>query len=58
MKYYYELTKSGLVLGNIITVIAGFLLGSQIIQGAPVNIWLLLATLVGIALVMASRSLR
>ncbi|HUC31521.1 MAG TPA: heme o synthase [Candidatus Paceibacterota bacterium] len=58
MKDYYELTKSGLVFGNVITVIAGFLLGARVVQGASgtlsVNLWLLLATLVGISLVMAS----
>lgn len=60
MKYYYELTKSGLVFGNLVTVIAGFLLGTRVTQGETavtvlaVNWWLLLATIVGIALVMAS----
>lgn len=60
MKYYYELTKSGLVFGNVITVIAGFLLGTSVLatQGAavatPIDLWRLLATLVGISLVMAS----
>ncbi len=58
MKYYYELTKSGLVFGNVITVIAGFLLGARDVQAAggalSINFWLLFATLVGISLVMAS----
>ncbi|HEY5220947.1 MAG TPA: heme o synthase [Candidatus Paceibacterota bacterium] len=58
MKYYYELTKSGLVFGNLVTVIAGFLLGARIVHGIlgilPINWGLLLATVVGIALVMAS----
>ena len=58
MKYYYELTKSGLVFGNLITVIAGFLLGARTLQGAGggllVNVWLLFAALVGIFFVMAS----
>lgn len=58
MKKYYELTKSGLVFGNLITVIAGFLLGARVAQGTSgilsVNLWLLLATVVGITLVMAS----
>lgn len=58
IKRYYELTKSGLVFGNLFTVIAGFLLGARVIQGAggmvAINAWSLLATLVGIALVMAS----
>ncbi len=57
MKYYYELTKSGLVFGNLITVIAGFLLGARVIQGMDgrilsVNFLLLVATVVGIAFVM------
>lgn len=57
MKYYYELTKSGLVFGNIITVLAGFLLGAQVLRNAtavPVSVWLLIATVAGICLVMAS----
>ncbi|HUC01520.1 MAG TPA: heme o synthase [Candidatus Paceibacterota bacterium] len=58
MKYYYELTKSGLVFGNLITVIAGFLLGARtvaIVNGIlPVDPWLLFATCAGIACVMAS----
>lgn len=51
LKEYYALLKGGLVLGNIITVIAGFLLASK---GEPINFGLLLATIVGIYLVMAS----
>jgi len=57
MKYYYELTKAGLVFGNIITVLAGFLLGTQTLRdsgGTPVSVWLLVATVVGIVFVMAS----
>jgi protoheme IX farnesyltransferase len=58
MKYYYELTKPGMVFGNVITVIAGFLLGARMLYGMdgvlPVNVWLLLLTVVGICLVMAS----
>lgn len=61
MKRYYELAKSGLVFGNLITVIAGFLLGARTLADTEgfsgvltVNIWPLLATLAGIALVMAS----
>jgi heme o synthase len=53
IKEYYELAKSGLVLGNIITVIAGFLLGASG-SARAINLWLLMATIVGIALVMAS----
>lgn len=51
IKKYYELTKSGLVFGNLITVIAGYLLASR---GRNIHIGSLLATLIGIALVMAS----
>lgn len=58
MKKYYELTKSGLVFGNLITVIAGFALGARVVAVTngvlPVDLWLLFATLAGIALVMAS----
>ena len=43
MKDYYALTKSGLILGTLITVVAGFLLGSS----GSINVWLLGATLVG-----------
>jgi protoheme IX farnesyltransferase len=51
MKEYYVLTKSGLIFGNIITVIAGFLLASR---GGVVNFVLLIATIIGICFVMAS----
>ena len=59
MKYYYELTKSGLVFGNLVTVVAGFLLGARIVQGMDgmilsVDPWLFIATVAGIAFVMAS----
>lgn len=50
IKDYYELTKSGLVFGNIITVIAGFALGAE----GHFNLVALFAAIVGIALVMAS----
>ncbi len=48
---YYELTKSGLVFGNVVTVIAGFLLASRC---ASISIELLFMTIVGMSLVMAS----
>jgi protoheme IX farnesyltransferase len=51
IKEYYELTKSGLVFGNLITVIAGFLLASR---GENFYWELFISTLVGIAFVMAS----
>jgi protoheme IX farnesyltransferase len=52
-KDYYSLTKSGLVYGNLITVIGGFALGAATI-GDGINFLVLLATLIGISLVMAS----
>lgn len=47
---YYLITKPGIVLGNLVTLAAGFLLASKGVFIAP----LFLATLLGLALVMAS----
>ncbi|MFC2049484.1 heme o synthase [Chlamydiota bacterium] len=47
---YYLLTKPGIVVGNLITVAAGFLLASH----GPIDVWLFFATLLGLSLVMAS----
>lgn len=47
---YYLLTKPGIILGNLFTVAAGFLLASK----GKMDIGLFLATLLGIALIMAS----
>jgi len=47
---YYLITKPGIVLGNLITLAAGFLLASK----GNINIYLFLATLMGLAFVMAS----
>jgi heme o synthase len=47
---YYLLTKPGIVMGNLITVAAGFLLATQ----GAFNFWLFFATLLGLSLVMAS----
>lgn len=47
---YYLLTKPGIVLGNLITVAAGFLLASK----GVFHFALFLATLLGLALIMAS----
>lgn len=47
---YYLLTKPGIVLGNLITVVAGFFLASR----GVINFPLLLATFIGIGLIMAS----
>lgn len=49
LKAYYELTKPGLVSGNLITTLAGFLFGSHFAAS-----WLLLWTLLATALVIAS----
>ncbi len=47
---YYLLTKPGIILGNLVTVAAGFLLASR----GAVDFGLFLATLLGLALIMAS----
>lgn len=47
---YYLLTKPGIILGNLVTVGAGFLLASK----GVVNLWLFLATMAGLAFIMAS----
>ncbi|HVO28499.1 MAG TPA: heme o synthase [Candidatus Paceibacterota bacterium] len=50
VKEYYSLAKTGLVLGNVISVVGGFALGSP----GAIDPGRLLATAAGIALVMAS----
>ncbi len=50
VRVYYNLAKPGLVYGNCLTGMAGFLLASQ----AHVNFLLLLETIAGLGLVMAS----
>ena len=47
---YYLITKPGIILGNLITVAAGFLLASK----GHLDLGLFLETLLGLALVMAS----
>lgn len=47
---YYLLTKPGIILGNLITVAAGFLLASK----GVIDLWLFFATLMGLALIIAS----
>lgn len=47
---YYLLTKPGIILGNLLTVAAGFLLAAK----GDIRFGLFFATLAGIALVMAS----
>jgi len=50
IKEYYALAKPGLVLGNLLTVVAGFALGAQ----GHIDLMLLTVTALGISLVMAS----
>lgn len=50
VKTYYQLTKPGIIYGNAITAIGGFLLASK----GSVNFLLLCATIAGISLVIAS----
>jgi protoheme IX farnesyltransferase len=50
LKHYYSLTKPGIVYGNAITAIAGFLFASR----GDINYALLCAMTIGISLVMAS----
>ena len=50
LKIYYQLTKPGIIRGNLITAAAGFLL----VQHMHINIGLMASTLAGIALVIAS----
>jgi protoheme IX farnesyltransferase len=47
---YYLLTKPGIILGNLVTVAAGFLLASK----GVIHFWLFFATLMGLAFIMAS----
>lgn len=47
---YYLLTKPGIILGNLVTVAAGFLLASK----GQVNFGLFFATLLGLTFIMAS----
>jgi len=49
-KHYLSITKPGIIIGNLISVTGGFLLASQ----GSVDGMLLLSTLLGIALVIAS----
>lgn len=53
IKNYYELMKPGLVYGNLITTIAGFLLASAVYH-IPLNWTLLALTAAGLFFVMAS----
>jgi protoheme IX farnesyltransferase len=50
MRLYYQLVKPGIVYGNLMTALAAFLFASHM----QVNVVLLLATLLGLALSIAS----
>lgn len=50
LKTYYNLTKPGIIYGNVLTAIAGFLLAAH----TDIDVWLLLATVAGAWLVIAS----
>jgi protoheme IX farnesyltransferase len=50
IKDYYQLTKPGIIYGNMLSVIAGFLLAST----SHFNFFLFLSTVISISLIMAS----
>ena len=50
IKTYYSLTKPGIIMGNIITTVAGFAVASR----GHIDSWLFLATLVGLSCIIAS----
>lgn len=52
LKTYYSLTKPGVLYGNVITGVAGFLLASSYFR--TFDMWLFGATILGMALVIAS----
>lgn len=47
---YYLLTKPGILLGNLVTLAAGFFLASK----SSFDLWLFLATFIGLGFIMAS----
>jgi protoheme IX farnesyltransferase len=51
-KTYYSLTKPGVLYGNVITAVAGFLLAAGYFKSF--DLWLFLATIVGTTLMIAS----
>lgn len=50
IKKYYKLTKPGIIFGNVITCVAGFVLASR----GNINYLLFLATLIGLSCIIAS----
>lgn len=50
VKTYYHLTKPGIIYGNVLNMSGGFLLAAR----GSVNLWLFVATLAGVALIIAS----
>ena len=50
IKTYFQLTKPGIIFGNVITAAAGFFLASK----GDVNWWLFLAAIAGLSFVIAS----
>src|SRR5438045_3403992 len=52
LKQYYQLTKPGIIYGNLVTTAAGFLLASTHVR--HFYIWLFTSTMIGTALVIAS----
>ena len=50
LKTYYQLTKPGIIYGNAMAAIAGFFLASK----HQINLFLLLAMLIGLSLIIAS----
>ena len=47
---YLSVTKPGIIMGNLISVAGGFLLASR----GDIDPWLMIATLIGLSLVVAS----
>lgn len=50
IKQYYQLTKPGVLYGNVLTAAAGFLLAAR----GDIDPWLFLATIIGMTLVIAA----
>ncbi|MFI5240711.1 MAG: heme o synthase [Candidatus Saccharimonadia bacterium] len=52
IKTYYQMTKPGIIYGNLLTVAAGFFLASS--RVGHINIWLLFATMLGVSFVIGA----